>query len=62
MYSSFWNGMKSSANCSEWGNGRGLRITELIRLKTAVFIPIPKPRIKTAVMANPGDLSKSRIV
>jgi prolyl-tRNA editing enzyme YbaK/EbsC (Cys-tRNA(Pro) deacylase) len=37
-------------------------IGALIKLKIAVLAPIPKPRIRTAVMANPGDLKSNRIV
>jgi hypothetical protein len=36
------------------------RITASMRLNTAVFAPMPKPRIKTAVIVNPGALKRSR--
>src|SRR5258707_9251703 len=38
-------------------NTNGFRTTASMRLNTAVFVPIPNPRIKTAVIVNPGDLS-----
>ena len=38
----------------------GFRRTESIRLKIAVLAPIPKPRIRTAGTAKPGDFSRSR--
>jgi hypothetical protein len=36
--------------------------TVWIKLKMAVFAPIPKPRISTAVMVKPRDFKSTRIV
>jgi hypothetical protein len=33
-----------------------------MRLKIAVLAPMPKPRIRTAVMVNPGDFRRRRSV
>jgi hypothetical protein len=33
-----------------------------MRLNIAVFAPIPKPRIRTAVMVKPGDFRSRRSV
>jgi hypothetical protein len=33
-----------------------------MRLNIAVFAPIPKPRIRTAVMVKPGDFRRRRSV
>ena len=52
--------MKMSAILSGAGYGGGVRRTLSIRLKIAVLAPIPKPRIRTAVIVKPGDLSRSR--
>jgi hypothetical protein len=52
----------TSTNWLGFGKGNGLSVTELIRLKTAVFEPIPNPITKTAVTENPGDFASSRIV
>jgi hypothetical protein len=40
----------------------GFSSAVLMRLKIAVSAPIPKARIKTAVMVNPGAFKSTRIV
>src|SRR3954471_22458063 len=42
---------------SGFWNGSGSRSTAWTTLKMAVFAPIPRARIKTATMANPGLLT-----
>ena len=46
--------MFTCINCSEWLTGNALSITESIRLKIAVFAPIPSASVKTTVIENPG--------
>ena len=45
---------------SESGNGSGLRSAPLITEKIAVFAPIPRARVRTPVVANPGFLNNPR--
>jgi hypothetical protein len=51
--------MKMLTILSGCGYRGGFRRTESIRLKIAVLAPIPKPRIRTAVIVKPGDFSRS---
>ena len=37
-------------------------MTASIKLKTAVFAPMPNPRISTAVIVKPGDFSRMRMI
>ena len=41
-------------------NGKGFSNTQLMTEKMAVFAPMPKARVRTAMAVNPGDLCSMR--
>src|SRR5258708_38328200 len=59
---SFGYGSQIRTIRSAFGNWSGFRITASTSVKIAVFASIPKPSISTAVMVNPGDFRRKRMV
>src|SRR5882724_4517876 len=47
-------------SCSACGNGNGRSSTASITLKIALFAPMPRARVSTAMMANPGVFANIR--
>src|SRR3954468_18843257 len=56
---SFASAWRIRSSSGFW-NGRPLRKRSLIKLKMAVFIPIPSARVSTARKVNAGDLRSCR--